>query len=48
MKKYVHIRIDDELKLKFYKICDKKLITPSRLIRFLIEEYIKNEEKNNI
>jgi antitoxin component of RelBE/YafQ-DinJ toxin-antitoxin module len=47
MKKYIHIRIDDDLKIKLNTICDKKLITPSKLIRFLIKEYIKNEKENN-
>lgn len=43
-KKYVHIRIEEKIKYEFEKICEGKLITPSKLIRKLIVDYI-NQEK---
>ena len=42
--KYLHIRIDYETKKDFLKYCDFKLITPSKLIRKILIDYIKNEK----
>jgi antitoxin component of RelBE/YafQ-DinJ toxin-antitoxin module len=44
--KYLHIRVDEEIKAKFLDKCGVNCVTPSKLIRRFIEEYIKNEEKN--
>lgn len=43
-EKYLHIRIDSETKEKLLKYCNDKLITPSKLIRKLLIDYIENEK----
>lgn len=45
-EKYLHIRIDNNLKEDVLNYCDKKLITPSKLVRKLLNDYIINEKNN--
>ena len=40
--KYIHIRIDSDVKDSFIKKCDDKSISPSKLIRKLIIDFINN------
>lgn len=44
--KYLHVRVDEDIKHKFLNTCEKNCITPSKLIRKFINDYILNEEKN--
>ena len=41
----VQARIDEELKERFFAACDKRLVTPSRLIRDWIEKFVEETEK---
>ena len=44
----VQARIDEELKEEFFKACEKKFLSPSKLIRGWIENFVKEvkEEEN--
>lgn len=46
-KEYIHIRIEADLKKRFFEICQENSINPSELLRKYVLIFIKKDMKNN-
>lgn len=38
----ISMRIESELKAEFWEICEKRQQTPSKVIKYLMEQYVDN------
>lgn len=44
----LQIRIPDDLKERFNRVCERQYVNKSALIRGWVEQYLKNEEGENL
>lgn len=44
----ISMRIDKELKQTFFDLCEERHQTPSKVLKYLMQDYIEREQKKSV